>query len=100
MHGTGSIDETAWARLAAELARLDGALSPAALCGSARSIRRLASLCGLPAAVQLAERLEAAAASPCASRLYRERLRDAVDGGACSDAESQALLASVAIRLG
>ena len=100
MHATGSSDETTWARLAAELAGLDHVTSPAALCGSARSIRRLAGLCGLPAAVQLADRLEAAAASPCASRLYRERLRDAVDRGACSDAEAQALLASVAIRLG
>ncbi len=98
MRESGADLDAARAALATALAALEQATSPAAVCGSARSIRRLAQLCGLGAAVTLAERLEAAAGSPHASRLYRERLHDAVHAHA--GAPTEAVLASVAIRLG
>ena len=67
------------------------------------SIRTLAAAYGLAPVVSLADALERAIrAQPrgCPATLYFDRLRDAIGCERCDDAASEALLASVSIRLG
>jgi hypothetical protein len=67
------------------------------------AIRTMAAAYGLAPVVSLAEALERAiAAEPrhCPAGLYFDRLRDAIGCQRLDEAASQALLASVSIRLG
>ncbi len=71
---------------------------------SIQSIRRLAAAYGLTPVVRLAEAMERAAAEEgprrCAAALYLDRLHDAIGCDSNDDAVSQAMIASVSVRLG
>lgn len=71
---------------------------------SIQSIRRLAAAYGLIPVVHLAEAMERAAAEEgprrCATALYLDRLHDAIGCERNDDAVSQAMIASVSVRLG
>jgi hypothetical protein len=64
-------------------------------------LRRLAATYGLTPVVRLAEALERAAAddSGCPTALYLSRLQDAIGCERLDDEASQALIASVSVRL-
>jgi len=64
-------------------------------------LRRLAAAYGLTPVVRLAEALEHAAADgpACPRALYLSRLQDAIGCERLDEAASQALLASVSVRL-
>lgn len=67
------------------------------------SIRTMAAAYGLTPVVILADALERAIrAEPrgCPAALYFDRLRDAIGCGRLDEAASEALLASVSVRLG
>jgi hypothetical protein len=67
------------------------------------SIRTMAAAYGMAPVVRLADALERAVrAEPrgCPASLYFDRLRDAIGCERLDDAASQALIASVSIRLG
>ena len=65
-------------------------------------LRRLAAAYGLIPVVRLAEALERAAADgdACPTALYLSRLQDAIGCERLDEEASQALLASVSVRLG
>ena len=65
-------------------------------------LRRLAAAYGLTPVVRLAEALERAAAegAACPTALYLARLQDAIGCERLDEEASQALLASVSVRLG
>ena len=74
--------------------------------GSVRALRSLASAYGLYPVARLAEALERAIAedwlqrsTTCPTRLYLDRLQDAIGCGRVDDQASEALLASVSVRL-
>jgi hypothetical protein len=65
-------------------------------------IRRLAAAYGLTPVVRLAEALERAArerSGACPTALYLDRLQDAIGCQRLDDAASEAMIASVSIRL-
>ena len=67
------------------------------------TIRTLAAAYGLVPVVSLADALERAVRTEprhCPAHLYFERLRDAIGCDARDEGASQALLASVSVRLG
>ena len=67
---------------------------------SMRSIRRLALAYGLVPVVRLADALErAGGGDACAAALYLDRLYDAVGCERSDEQASQAMLASVSVRL-
>jgi O-phosphoseryl-tRNA(Cys) synthetase len=68
---------------------------------SVESLRRIAAAYGLVPVVRLAEALERAAAEgdACPTNLYLGRLQDAIGCERVDEATSQAMLASVTIRL-
>jgi hypothetical protein len=74
--------------------------------GSIADIRRLAAAYGLTPVARLAEALERSMAQTgaqgrsCAAALYLDRLHDAIGCGRSDDQASQAMLASVSIRMG
>lgn len=74
------------------------------LAESVLSIRRLAAAYGLTPVVRLAEAMERAAAESgqtgCAAALYLDRLHDAIGCDSDDDQISQAMIASVSVRLG
>ena len=68
---------------------------------SVRSIRRIAAAYGLTPVVRLADALERAAGDgDHATRLYLDRLRDAIGCERVDDQASEAMIASVSVRLG
>ena len=69
---------------------------------SVQSIRRLAAAYGLTPVVRLAEAMERAAADRqgCPTALYLDRLHDAIGCDSMDDQTSQAMIASVSVRLG
>ena len=71
---------------------------------SVQSIRRLAAAYGLTAVVRLADAMERAAtedeASACPTSLFLDRLHDAIGCESSDEAVSQAMIASVSVRLG
>jgi hypothetical protein len=71
---------------------------------SVASIRTLAAAYGLLPVVRLAEALERAVAEAgeqgCPTALYLDRLRDAIGCERSDEAASQAMIASVSVRLG
>ena len=71
---------------------------------SVQSIRRLAAAYGLTPVVRLAEAMERAAAESgrggCPTALYLDRLHDAIGCDSNDDRVSQAMIASVSVRLG
>ena len=72
-------------------------------CASVHAIRRLAMLHGLTAVARIAEALEEAGGSrravPGTTRLYVERLHDALALPIGDERAAQAMLASIAVRL-
>ncbi len=90
--------------------RLDGLqrfarpLSVRDFAASVASIRTLAAAYGLLPVVRLAEALERAVAEAgehgCPTALYLDRLRDAIGCEGGDEAASQAMIASVSVRLG
>jgi hypothetical protein len=66
------------------------------------ALRRLAAAYGLVPVVRLAEALEHAAAdgTACPTALYLSRLQDAIGCERLDEEASQAMLASVSVRLG
>ena len=68
---------------------------------SVESIRRIAAAYGLTPVVRLAEALERAAAEgdACPTSLYLGRLQDAIGCERVDEAASQAMLASISVRL-
>ena len=68
------------------------------------SIRSLAAVYGLTPVVRLAEALERAVAEAgegaCPTALYLDRLRDAIGCERSDDSASEAMIASVSVRLG
>ena len=67
------------------------------------SIRTMAAAYGMTPVVCLADALERAVRLQprgCPAGLYFDRLRDAIGCERCDDAASEALLASVSVRLG
>ncbi len=62
-------------------------------------IRRLAQAYGLTPVARLAEALERADRSDCPTSLYLDRLRDAIGCERMDDAASEAIIASVSVRL-
>ena len=66
------------------------------------SIRTVAGAYGLSPVVRLAEAFDRALAEagPCPRGLYLDRLRDAVGCDRLDDQASQAMLASISVRLG
>jgi hypothetical protein len=70
---------------------------------SVLSIRRLAAAYGLTPVVRLAEAMERAAAESgrgCPTNLYLDRLHDAIGCDRTDDQTSEAMIASVSVRLG
>lgn len=71
---------------------------------SVRSIRQLAALYGLTPVARLADAMERAVAedgaSACPTSLYLDRLRDAIGCENGDETVSQAMIASVSVRLG
>jgi hypothetical protein len=86
------------------LQRLSYRRSRKDLTESIRSIRRLAAAYGLTPVVRLAEALERAAVEDgprrCATALYLDRLHDAIGCDSNDEQTSQAMIASVSVRLG
>lgn len=68
---------------------------------SVQSLRRLAAAYGLTPVVRLAEAMEHAAAdsSACPASLYLSRLQDAIGCERLDEQASEAMLASVSVRL-
>ena len=70
---------------------------------SVAGLRRLAAAYGLTPVVRLAEALERAACeggeAGCPSALYLDRLQDAIGCGRIDEEASQAMIASVSVRL-
>jgi hypothetical protein len=77
-------------------------LSARDFAGNVGSLRRLAAAYGLTPVVRLAEALERAAADgdACPTALYLSRLQDAIGCERLDEEASEALLASVSVRLG
>jgi hypothetical protein len=76
------------------------------LAESVGTLRNLASTYGMTPVVRLVEALERAMAqdraehaTSCPTRLYLERLQDAIGCGAADEQASQAMIASVSVRL-
>ena len=105
-------DESAMAVVKAELCdRLDGLralprrVSANEFTGRVDAIRSLAAAYGLVPVVRLAEALEQAVAEQgadirrCPTALYLARLQDAIGCEAADEITSQAILASVSVRL-
>lgn len=86
------------------LQRLARPLTAKDLAGSIGSIRVLAAAYGLVPVVRLAEALERAIAETgeagCPTALYLDRLHDAIGCGRSDEGASEAMIASVSIRLG
>jgi hypothetical protein len=88
------------------LQRFSRPLSAADFAGSIVSIRQLAAAYGLIPVVRLAEALERAVreagetAGACPTGLYLDRLRDAIGCERIDEGASEAIIASVSIRLG
>jgi hypothetical protein len=84
------------------LRRLSGRASARSFAENVRSLRRLAAAYGLTPVERLAEALEHAAAggAACPTSLYLSRLQDAIGCDRLDEAASEALLASVSVRLG
>ncbi|HEY0446165.1 MAG TPA: hypothetical protein VGD19_06895 [Allosphingosinicella sp.] len=86
------------------LQRFARPLSAEDFAGSIVSIRRLAAAYGLVPVVRLAEALERAVAESgeqvCPTALYLDRLRDAIGCERSDDGASEAMIASVSVRLG
>jgi hypothetical protein len=86
------------------LRRLSGRYSRAQAKDSVEAIRVMAAAYGLKPVVRLAEALERAIAQDPAgswpSTLYFDRIRDAIGCERMDDAASQAMIASVSVRLG
>ena len=86
------------------LQRFARPLSAANFAGSVRSLRQLAAVYGLTPVVRLAEALERAVAEAgedgCPTGLYLDRLRDAIGCERSDDQASEAIIASVSVRLG
>jgi hypothetical protein len=76
-------------------------LSPVDFAGSVCSFRRLAAAYGLTPVVRLAEALEKAVLEgACPAELYLDRLRDAIGCERLDEQASEAMIASVSVRLG
>ena len=86
------------------LRRLSGRHSQRHAKESVEAIRVMAAAYGLRPVVRLAEALERAIADNAAgswpSTLYFDRIRDAIGCDRMDDAASQAMIASVSVRLG
>ena len=101
-------EQSATIMIRAELCDRLAALQSAARAGpgvgfaeSVRSIRRTAAAYGLTPVVRLADALERAGADdPGAAALYLDRLYDAIGCERSDEGASQAMLASVSVRLG
>jgi hypothetical protein len=97
------------AELGERLASLERLLGKASACDFAASIsgiRNLAATYGLLPTVRLAEALERSVAadkkwrrSSCSTALYLDRLHDAIDCSRSDDQASEAMIASVSVRL-
>ncbi len=85
------------------LKRCSGRHSASNFNESVVAIRRLAAAYGLTPVVRLAEALERAAqdrsAGACPTALYLDRLQDAIGCERLDDEASQAMIASVSVRL-
>lgn len=86
------------------LQRLARPLTAQDFAGSVGAIRNLAAAYGLLPVVRLAEALERAVAAAgegaCLTGLYLDRLRDAIGCRRSDEQASEAMIASVSIRLG
>jgi hypothetical protein len=89
------------------LSSLSRRLSPRDFTAQVETIRALAAAYGLTAAVRLAEALARAVAesaprslATCPTALYLTRLQDAIGCDSLDDSASQAMIASVSVRLG
>jgi hypothetical protein len=86
------------------LQRFSRPISAGDLAGSIASIRQLAAAYGLVPVVRLAEALERAVQETgersCPMALYLDRLRDAIGCERSDEGASEAMIASVSIRLG
>ncbi len=88
------------------LQRFARPLTPNDFVASVASIRTLAAAYGLSPVVRLADALERAVAEAgerggsCPTALYLDRLRDAIGCTRSDEAASEAMIASVSIRLG
>jgi hypothetical protein len=88
-------------RLAA-IQALSKRISARAFAENVEGLRRVAAAYGLTPVVRLAEALEHAAAGDpgCPTALYLARLQDAIGCERMDEEVSQALIASVSVRLG
>lgn len=81
-----------------------GRMRPADFIRSVDSLRLAAAAYGLTPVVRLAEALERALSESdgpgCAASLYLDRLRDAIGCERLDEQASQALIASISVRLG
>ncbi len=77
-------------------------LSAADFANALAAIRTVAAAYGLVPVVRLSEALDRAPAEPgrCPRALYLDRLRDAIGCERLDDQASQAMLASISVRLG
>ena len=86
------------------LQRLSRRRSGQSFIQSVQSIRRLAAAYGLTPVVRLAEAMERTAAETgprgCPTALYLDRLHDAIGCDSRDEQASQAMIASVSVRLG
>jgi hypothetical protein len=88
------------------LQRFARPLSGQDFAASVASIRTLAAAYGLAPVVRLAEALERSVAEAgeraeaCPTALYLDRLRDAIGCSRSDDGASEAMIASVSVRLG
>lgn len=86
---------------AERLRALAGRIPPGDLACRVDGIRAIAAAYGLTAVARLAEALERGLAEGgCPAGLYLDRLADAIGCERLDDAASEAILASVSVRLG